>query len=67
MPSHGAREIVDVADLGGGRARVRFRLECGCERTDDVPDDRLIDTPDGGRVLVGKYPCPAGHPVRRPD
>lgn len=66
MPSHSAAEVLEVSPTGAGRTRVHFRLACGCERTDELPDDRLIERPDGGVLLVGKYPCPAGHPVARP-
>jgi hypothetical protein len=65
MPSHGSREVRSVAPIAGGRVRVRFVLDCGCELERELADDRLIETPDG-LLLVGKYPCPERHPVTPP-
>ncbi|HUH01137.1 MAG TPA: hypothetical protein VML75_04020 [Kofleriaceae bacterium] len=61
MASHGVRELVSVRDLEAGRFEVRFELECGCELTREVPGDRVLEVTGGGRLLVGKYPCPVGH------
>lgn len=59
MPSHPAT-LIEAARLADGW-QVRARLRCGCEVALTVPADRLVETVDGGRILVGKYPCPVDH------
>ena len=63
MPSHAATLIEARAD--GDRWKVRARLACGCEVSLEVPEDRVLEV-EGGKILVGKYPCPKQHPVTRP-
>jgi hypothetical protein len=62
MASQAARRLVSVTPLDGDRVEATFVLECGCEVTRELPADRVLDV-DGGRLLVGKYPCPERHPV----
>jgi hypothetical protein len=64
MPSHAAT-LLEANAKDGGWA-VRARLACGCEVQLQVPEDRVLDVDGGKRVLVGKYPCPKQHPVKRP-
>ena len=47
----------------GEEWKVRARLRCGCEVAVTVPSDRIVETVDGARILVGKYRCPVDHPV----
>ena len=64
MPSHAATLIDAVPS--GEQWKIRARLACGCEVVLEVPGDRVLDATGGARILVGKYPCPDQHPVKRP-
>ncbi len=66
MASQSATALLGEEALEGGRLRIRVRLVCGCELSVEVAADRVLDTVDGLRLPVGKFPCPNGHPVRRP-
>lgn len=66
MASHGVRALLSTRGIDDARVEVRFVLECGCELTREVPGDRVLEVTGGTRLLVGKYPCPAGHPVASP-
>ncbi len=66
MASQAVAKLLHESPLEDGRLHVRFRLVCGCEVELDVAADRVLDTTDGLRLAVGKYPCPNGHPVKRP-
>jgi hypothetical protein len=58
--------VVAVKERGAGRVLVTGELACGCRIEVEVDDERLIDTGGEQPLLVGKYPCPQKHPVRRP-
>ncbi|MEM7160285.1 MAG: hypothetical protein AAF799_46030 [Myxococcota bacterium] len=58
---------VDEATRQAGRLQVEVELVCGCRIARTVGEDRIVERPGGERFVVGKFPCPAGHPVRRPD
>ncbi|MDP1922992.1 MAG: hypothetical protein Q8L14_42505 [Myxococcales bacterium] len=49
-----------------GRVDAEVELVCGCVITRALDENRLIVTDDGAQLVVGKYPCPKGHPVVRP-
>lgn len=66
MASHAVRELLSTRALEAGRLEARFVLECGCELTRALPGDRVLEVTGGQRLLVGKYPCPAGHLVVAP-
>lgn len=66
MASQGVRELLSVRELEGGRVEARFVLACGCELNRELPGDRVLEVAGGRRLLVGKYPCPAGHLVVAP-
>jgi hypothetical protein len=65
MASQRAVAILASTPEPEGRVRARLRLACGCEVDYAGPADRLVETEDGGRRAVGKYPCPEGHPLVR--
>jgi hypothetical protein len=63
--AYAAEEILGtMPDEESGTTVVRARLQCGCIMEKMVPNDRLIATRDGKRMLVGKYPC-TSHRGRR--
>lgn len=62
MASQAALTILE--EHPGGRVKVV--LACGCEVELVLDENRLITTDDGTRLVIGKYPCPLGHPVRKP-
>ena len=64
MPSHPAT-LIDAEQTADGW-KARARLACGCEVTLNVPLDRIVEAVGGAKLLVGKYPCPNQHPVKRP-
>jgi hypothetical protein len=66
MASQAVKQLLEESPHADGRLSVRLQLVCGCELTATVAADRVIDTVDGIRLAVGKYPCPNGHPVKRP-
>ncbi len=66
MASHAAVALLAETPRDDGRRDVELRLACGCTVRCAVEASRLVDTVDGQRLAVGKYPCPAGHPVRPP-
>ena len=66
MASQAAVKIFQELELSDGRTEVRFALTCGCEVTVALDEHRLITAVDGARLVIGKYPCPNGHPVTRP-
>ena len=59
MPSHPAT-LIEAAPLPEGW-QARARLRCGCEVVLTVPADRIVETLEGLKILVGKYPCPVDH------
>jgi hypothetical protein len=61
-----AQAAVEVLSLSGpreGRVRARLRLACGCTVERELPEDRLLERQGGAPFVVGKYPCPVGHPA----
>ena len=67
MTIHAATRILKETPRADGSADVEFELVCGCVITRTLDEHRLITAEDGVRLVIGKYPCPVGHPVRRPD
>lgn len=67
MASHAVRRLIDATPAQGDPSAVAVTLElqCGCRIERFVPEDRVVERPGGERFVVGKYPCPAGHPVQR--
>ncbi len=65
MASQAVQQLLEESRPADGRLRVRLKLVCGCEVEKTVEADRVIDTVDGLRLAVGKYPCPLEHPVVR--
>ncbi|GAC1604911.1 MAG: hypothetical protein NVS4B10_18130 [Myxococcales bacterium] len=63
MPSHAAEQVLGERSVAPGRLEATLRLACGCRVTRTLPDDRILDGEAGARYAVGKFPCPAGHPV----
>lgn len=63
MPSHSARDLIGYRMVGDNRIEATFVLECGCRLTREMPADRVQGVVGGGELLVGKFPCPEGHPV----
>ncbi len=60
-----AEEVLGtMPDEESGNTVVRARLSCGCIIEKMVPNDRLVSTREGKRMLTGKYPC-ASHRGRR--
>ncbi len=45
--------------------RARLKLACGCEQSFELAADRIVETVDGQRIAVGKYPCAKGHALAR--
>ncbi|MER2564262.1 MAG: hypothetical protein ABTQ32_26260 [Myxococcaceae bacterium] len=67
MTIHAASRILRATPSADGRTEVELELVCGCLITRTLDEHRLITAEDGVRLVIGKYPCPVGHPVRRPD
>lgn len=65
--SHAALQLLRETPLEDGRVEVTLRLACGCTVTRAIAASRIVETDDGRRFAAGKYPCPAGHPVRPPS
>ena len=65
--SHAALHILRERPLDSGQLEVTLQLACGCTLTRAIPRSRVVQTDDGRRFAAGKYPCPAGHPVRPPS
>lgn len=61
MPSHSAT-LIEATPIDS-TWQVRARLKCGCEVQLNVPADRIVESVEGVRLLVGKYPCPLKHAV----
>ncbi len=66
MSAHAARRLVKSTPRADGRVDAEVELGCGCVITRVLDGNRLIVTEDGLPLVVGKYPCPSGHPVVRP-
>lgn len=68
VPSHAVRRLLDLGPDPDDPTRVLATLElmCGCRVTRSLPEDRVVERPGGERFMVGKVPCPQGHPVRPP-
>ncbi len=66
MTAHAARRLVKSTPRSDGRVDAEVELVCGCVITRVLDENRLIVTDDGAQLVVGKYPCPKGHPVVRP-
>ena len=64
MPSHGARRLIRERPLRPGFVEAELELDCGCVVTRELALSRIAELVDGRRFPAGKYPCPAGHPVR---
>jgi Fe2+ transport system protein B len=65
--SHPAVQILAELPLDGGAVEVTLVLACGCTVTRSIAASRIVETEDGRRIAAGKFPCPAGHPVRPPS
>lgn len=63
MPSHGVKELIawEPRARDPSRARAKLLLKCGCTVVHDLPEERLIEAPDGTRKVAGKFRCPLGH------
>lgn len=60
-----AEEVLGyMPDEESGTIVVRARLACGCIMEKMVPNDRVVATREGKRMLTGKYPC-TSHSARR--
>lgn len=66
MTAHAARRLVKSTPRPDGSVDAEVELVCGCVITRVLDGNRLILTDDGTQLVVGKYPCPSGHPVVRP-
>lgn len=66
MPSHAVRTLLSESPRPDGALELELELVCGCRVRVSASADRVVTTVDGARLAVGKYPCPNGHPVRRP-
>lgn len=68
MPSHAVRHLIALEPADDpGAVVATVRLQCGCTVSVQIGEDRIVERPGGERFAVGKVPCPAGHPVRRPE
>jgi len=65
VASQSAVKILEAHARADGTTDVRFVLACGCEVTRALDENRLITAEDGARLVIGKYPCPEGHPVTK--
>jgi len=65
MSAHAARRLVKSTPRADGRVDAKVELVCGCVITRVLDENRLIVTDEGVQLVVGKYPCPKGHPVVR--
>ena len=63
MTAQAAVAILSLAPAGPGRVRARLRLACGCTVERELNGDRVLERDGGERFIVGKYPCPEGHPA----
>ncbi len=63
MSSHSAKELISHRPVSEGRIEATFVLACGCRVTREMRADRVQEIVGGGELLVGKFPCPEGHPV----
>lgn len=68
MTSQAVRRIVreGITDASG-RTDATLELLCGCVIDAALDEHHLLTAEDGVRLAVGKYPCPLGHPARRPS
>lgn len=67
MPSHAVQQLIALEPADDpGSVIATVLLQCGCTVTVPIGEDRIVERPGGERFAVGKVPCPAGHPVRRP-
>ncbi len=66
VASQAAVDILEERPRADGSSDVRLRLVCGCEVRVALDGNRLITAEDGVRLVIGKYPCPKGHPVVKP-
>ena len=68
MASQAVRRLFDATPVPDDPTSVVATLEpqCGCRAVLTLPEDRIVERPDGERFAVGKIPCPEGHPVRAP-
>lgn len=65
MPSHAVHRLLRWNESGPDTVHVEAELSCGCLFSQDVSKERLVPTTHGNYLLVGKFPCPLQHPVRR--
>ncbi len=68
MPSHSVGRVVSLQPMSADPTRVTATvvLQCGCQVTREIAADRVVPRPGGEPFVVGKVPCPQGHPVRPP-
>lgn len=66
MTSQGATRVRALTDAGDAYV-AELELACGCVVTRTIARDRILETNEGERRAIGKYPCPLDHPVRRPS
>lgn len=68
MASHAVRRVLSLLPAAlPAQVDATLELQCGCQVSRTIAEDRVVQRPDGERFVVGKLPCPIGHPVRRPD
>lgn len=68
MASHAVRRLLDATPTADGTAvHATLELQCGCRVELTLPEDRVVERPNGERFAVGKFSCPVGHPVRAPE
>lgn len=67
VTSQAVRRILNEQPRTDGLTDATLELTCGCVIEARLDADRLPTADDGVRLAVGKYPCPLGHPARRPQ
>jgi hypothetical protein len=65
MASQPASELLGESPAEGGQWEVTLKLACGCVVRCTVAQSRIVETVDGRRIAVGKYPCPVSHAAGR--
>ena len=67
MASQAARALLKVTFGPEGQVALELELVCGCRLEVMTAADRVVTTVNGLTLAVGKFPCPNGHPVQRPE
>lgn len=63
MGSHSIARLVERGEEVAGAIEATVMLACGCTVSRSIAADRFLTRPDGSALVVGKIPCPQGHPV----